>query len=266
MGTFGRWIIRALTLGACLGWIGALAWLLLDGRYLHFLAPAYRGLLVAGGVVLAAFAAAVALRGLPGPRGAGSPRAAWLPVAICLVPLAFLVVNTHPKPSAFSLEVQTKLDYLWRSQDALGLADLPRPPADANTHPARRAAPSSRPAGAAPAPANSPEQLDIMDLFIRYPKNIGRSVEVIGVVCRQPDLPPGTFAAFRYLITCCADDSRPVAVLVTRAEGVGEPPPANTWVRLRGTVARTNVRGLDMPMLKAQQVTPIPAPANPYTD
>jgi uncharacterized repeat protein (TIGR03943 family) len=266
VGTLGRWIVRALALGACLAWIGALAWLLLDGRYLYFLAPSYRGLLVAGGVVLAAFAGAVALRGLPGPHGACSPSAAWLPVAICLVPLAFLVVNPHPTPSSFSLEVQAKLNYLWRSQDALGLADLPRPAADANTTPARQAAPSSGPAGAAGTSANSPEQLDIMDLFIRYPKNIGRNVEVIGVVCRQPNLPPGTFAVFRYLITCCAADARPVAVLVTRAEGVGEPPPANTWVRLRGTVARTNVRGLDLPMLKAQEVTPIPAPANPYTD
>jgi uncharacterized membrane protein YcgQ (UPF0703/DUF1980 family) len=57
-----------------------------------------------------------------------------------------------------------------------------------------------------------------------------------------------------------------VAVLVARAEGGGEDPPADTWVRLHGTIARTTVRGLDMPMLIAQQVTPIPAPANPYTD
>ncbi len=66
-----------------------------------------------------------------------------------------------------------------------------------------------------------------------------KTVEVVGLVNRQPGFPARTFFIYRFFINCCAADALPVGVLVSyeRPEALE----SGQWVRVWGTV-RTEVK------------------------
>ena len=256
MGTLHPKLLRLVTVAVCLAWLGSFVSLLAGGGYRVFLARNYWPLLVFGAAAFAVFAAAVALGGLPTAHF-GSKLSLWVSAGICVLPLAYLAANPRPLPSSYTLRVRAGFDRLLNSRAALGLGGRrPTPLAPPATAPAAATSPSSAPTGATAQPTR------LCDIVVRYPENVGRRVVSEGMVFRQEGLPAGCFVLFRFVITCCAADAIPAALLVAadRADAF----PVDSWVRVRGRVERTAFRGLDIPLLRAEQVTPIPPPGNPY--
>jgi len=249
----GDKLARLLTAGACLAWLGAFLWLLTGSRYTVFLAPSYGVLLAGGAGILAALLAAVAFCGRTGCCAAarGTP---WLPLAVCLVPVAFLAANPRPLPSAYSFALRAGYERLWRSHLVLGLTGRRLSPTAAVPQPATRpaSAPSDEP----------PEEVTLRELLLDYPGNVGRTVTVVAAVHRGDGVPAGRIVLFRFVITCCAADAVPAAVMADPA-GCGVPP-GESWVRLRGVVSKARHRGLDLPLLQARDIQVISPPHNPY--
>ncbi|GGW65799.1 TIGR03943 family putative permease subunit [Streptomyces xantholiticus] len=89
----------------------------------------------------------------------------------------------------------------------------------------------------------------------------GRTVTLTGFV--TPDGHGGWYLS-RLLIRCCAADAGVLKVAVYGAK----PPPADTWVTVEGVWHPTGPAGGERttPALDATAVSPIPEPADPYTD
>jgi putative membrane protein len=72
---------------------------------------------------------------------------------------------------------------------------------------------------------------------------------------------PGGFQVARLVITCCAADAQPVVVAVQAST----PAPArDTWVTVTGTFAGMSPTDATVPVLRADGVTPVRQPSNPY--
>jgi uncharacterized repeat protein (TIGR03943 family) len=90
----------------------------------------------------------------------------------------------------------------------------------------------------------------------------GRHIRLIGFVSPRPG---GGFYLTRIVITCCAADARPMKVAI-RGDAAAGPPKVDSWLAVTGTYG-----GLDaadphsqIPIMTADAVTAIPAPAEPY--
>jgi len=86
---------------------------------------------------------------------------------------------------------------------------------------------------------------------------VGRRVALTGFVLR---VEPGGFQLARLMITCCAADARPVVVSVQHTSA----PASNGWVTVTGTYGGMRSADATAPVLRADTVTPIRQPANPY--
>ena len=87
----------------------------------------------------------------------------------------------------------------------------------------------------------------------------GYEVELTGFVTRPPDLQAGQFALTRFAIFCCAADVVPHSVPVDPG---GEFLNFNVdrWLTITGVLEERNGAFV----LVAQDIKPIPEPANPY--
>jgi len=247
-------ILNLTRLALCAAWAAAMGWLLTDGRYQSFLAPNYWVLLAIGIAAMVAFLAALGLGRSSHTHGRGI--APWLAIAICTAPLAMLAANPEPAPDSYSLTARTSLERLWGARTAMASdGGFSSETFDPNTVYVPRLL---GPAGG----ANAPAIRRLSDVFGLYPGNRGRRVEVDVTVARPDDLPEGFFVAFRFVITCCAADAVPEAVLV-RCEP-GATPAKDTWARIAGSLGQGVYKGIEIPVVVAESVTPIDRPRNPY--
>jgi uncharacterized repeat protein (TIGR03943 family) len=250
-------IHRVVTLAVCVAWLGSFAWLFIGGGYTYFLARSYGVLLVIGGAVLVAFTVGVAFGGRGCTHG-DAARAAWLPLAILVVPLAILAANPRPMPTSYAFEARAGYNRLWKLLVASGVLDH-----------ARAHAPKPGPGAApvAPAAATQPatgavQHSSLLDITLDYPGNVGTRVVTEGRVYRRGDLPADSLALFRFVITCCAADAWPAAILV-RSDRAGSFA-IDSWVRVTGTVRSERIKGLEVPVVHAERIAVIPPPSNPY--
>ena len=90
----------------------------------------------------------------------------------------------------------------------------------------------------------------------------GKEVEAVCQGMRDPQLPDDLMICYRFLISCCAADARPVFVLVKRTEQTF---PANdAWVRVKGRVSLYESRGFRIPMITADTLATVKEPAFPF--
>jgi uncharacterized repeat protein (TIGR03943 family) len=90
----------------------------------------------------------------------------------------------------------------------------------------------------------------------------GEPVDVVGFVFQDEQLGRDGFYAARYVVTCCAADAA-AAGLPVRYPG-GETLPADTWVRVRGTLDTVTLNGTSVPAIAATSVEPVERPEFPY--
>lgn len=91
----------------------------------------------------------------------------------------------------------------------------------------------------------------------------GETVDVVGFVFQDERMGRDAFYVARYVITCCAADGTAAGLPVQWPDG--EALPADTWVRVQGTLARiTTGDGLTIPAIAATSVEPVDQPESPY--
>jgi uncharacterized repeat protein (TIGR03943 family) len=91
----------------------------------------------------------------------------------------------------------------------------------------------------------------------------GETVDVVGFVFQDARMGHDAFYVARYVITCCAADGTAAGLPVQWPDG--ETLPANTWVRVQGTLATiTTGDGLTTPAIDAASVEPVDQPESPY--
>jgi uncharacterized repeat protein (TIGR03943 family) len=91
----------------------------------------------------------------------------------------------------------------------------------------------------------------------------GESVDVVGFVFQDARMGRDAFYVARYVITCCAADGAAAGLPVQWPDG--EALPADTWVRVQGTLATiTTGDELTIPAIAADSVEPVDQPESPY--
>ena len=159
----------------------------------------------------------------------GSSRAAWL----VLAPVVAILVIAPP---------------------ALGAYSAKRLPVSAIKPPSRHFPALT---GADPVP------MSLLDYYSRAAFDDGRTltghhVALTGFVLRGE---PDGFQLSRLVITCCAADAQPVVVSVQTSTTA---PSRDTWVTVTGTFGGLSPSDATVPVLRADAVTPVHQPANPY--
>ncbi|HEY3714349.1 MAG TPA: TIGR03943 family protein [Jatrophihabitantaceae bacterium] len=159
----------------------------------------------------------------------GSSRAAWL----VLAPVVAILVIAPP---------------------ALGAYSAKRLPVSAIKPPSRYF----------PALADAdPVPVSLLDYYSRAAFDDGRTltahhIALTGFVLRGE---PGGFQLARLVITCCAADAQPVVVSVQTQMPA---PSRDTWVTVTGTFDGMSPSDATVPVLRADAVTSVHQPANPY--
>jgi len=159
----------------------------------------------------------------------GSSRAAWL----VLAPVVAILVIAPP---------------------ALGAYSAKRLPVSAIKPPSRHFPALT---GADPVP------MSLLDYYSRAAFDDGRTltghhVALTGFVLRGE---PDGFQLSRLVITCCAADAQPVVVSVQTSTTA---PSRDTWVTVTGTFGGLSPSDATVPVLRADAVTSVHQPANPY--
>ncbi|MFN3360398.1 MAG: TIGR03943 family putative permease subunit [Pseudanabaenaceae cyanobacterium] len=118
--------------------------------------------------------------------------------------------------------------------------------------------------------SNKPEQRTIVE-WVRtlnvYPEPDayrGQKVDVTGFVVHPASFPPAYFLVSRFVITCCAADVYPVGLLVKLKEGDRSQYNPDQWLRVKGEMDTIEWQGKRKLAIIPQEITPIPAPKNPY--
>ncbi len=96
----------------------------------------------------------------------------------------------------------------------------------------------------------------------------GQDVQIAGFVMRLDDLPADVVLLARFIVSCCAVDAYPVALPVALPPGIdGSEFPVDSWVEVRGTMAASTLTddGPRQAIVRAEAMTPIPTPTDPYS-
>lgn len=225
---------RALRGGVLALWSAFFAWLWLSGGMTRYLGPRTYWVIVFGAVALGA-AAAGHLLALRGPRPTRPATASDLiGAATLLLPMAL----------------------------ALGLPD-----AQLGAQAASRKASAGGFAAASLLPVPEPgEEISFREIHYASESDdyaasagiaTGTEVDLVGFVAHPPGA-RGTFSLTRFYVSCCAADAIPYSVPVA-ANGT-EDRPDDEWLRVSGTLVGSPEGWL----LEPSQITPVPAPKDPY--
>lgn len=159
----------------------------------------------------------------------GASRAAWL----VLAPVVAILVVAPP---------------------ALGAYSATRLPVTAIKPPSRHFPPLA---------GSDPVRMSLLDYYSRAAFDggrtlTGRRIALTGFVLRSE---PGGFQMARLVITCCAADAQPVVVSVRTPTTT---PGRDTWVAATGTFGGMSPSDATVPVLRADAVTAVRSPADPY--
>ena len=106
------------------------------------------------------------------------------------------------------------------------------------------------------------KEVSITKLYMQAQKYTGKEVEVVCQSWVDERLPDNLIMCYRYLITCCAADARPVFIFVN--------PPKDTtvdtdkWLRVKGTVSLTGEAGKEVPTIAPDSIIYVEEPKFPY--
>ncbi|GAB4478512.1 MAG: hypothetical protein Kow00124_22970 [Anaerolineae bacterium] len=90
----------------------------------------------------------------------------------------------------------------------------------------------------------------------------GQEADLIGFVYRDVRFAPDQFMVARFTLSCCVADATAIGVVVHSPDTASLP--VDAWVQVRGTFRVGELDGMIMPVLEAEEITRIEAPAQPY--
>ena len=217
---------------------GALLRLAASDALLRYVRAVARPWVLLAGAAMMALALWSLLAGPRGTSGAprdehghdGPSRAGWL----VLAPVVAILVVAPP---------------------ALGAYSARRLPVSAIEPPSRHFPPLT---------GSDPVQVSLLDYYSRAAFDAGRTliphrVALTGFVLGGGE--PGGFQMARLVITCCAADAQPVVVSVRTPIAA---PSRDAWLTVTGTFGGMSPSDATVPVLRADAVTRIRPPADPY--
>ncbi|MEK4084341.1 TIGR03943 family putative permease subunit [Psychrobacillus sp. FSL K6-1415] len=105
--------------------------------------------------------------------------------------------------------------------------------------------------------------LDTLDIFVNDLNSfIGKEIEIMGFVYKEPDLKPDQFVISRVAIACCVADSSVFGTIATT--DISHPVVMDEWIKATGILAKTNVDGQYLPNLQINKIERIEQPEDPY--
>jgi uncharacterized repeat protein (TIGR03943 family) len=206
-----------------------------DNTFLQYVRAGLRPWLIAAGVVLILVGIACLVRDFRQKSPGHRLRVGWLLV----LPVLAIFVVAPGALGAYSAS---------RGGGGVGTA-----PPDSN--------------GFSPLPAGNPVPDTVRDfseraLWDNARTLHGRHVQLTGFVTPAD---AHTIYLTRMFITCCAADASPVRIAITGPIGNH---PANSWLKIAGTYAGVDTKNLNggdpVPIVRAESITSIKPPTNPY--
>lgn len=230
LGRYGRPLLY-------LAWFIALAGLLPGGAYEAFLRPEFGVLLGAAVVVLLGFLAVDMGRPPPPPKPIFGET---IRVLILALPLAYLSIGRGVALDSGAFETR------WTG------------PAGATAAGALQAAPA--------APETAAREADLVGLCWNSDAYEGQTVAVEGMLHREPDVAAryggNGWLLYRFVISCCAADAQPAAVMLTGEMATNWTDDA--WVRATGRFTLRPDQPRPVPILELGALAPLEKPRNPY--
>jgi putative membrane protein len=105
--------------------------------------------------------------------------------------------------------------------------------------------------------------LDIMTVMDLYLDDfLGKKVQIMGFVYREPGLEQDEMVVARFSMTCCTADSAVYGLLITGEET--REYENDTWVRVTGTIDQREFNGWNIPLIQVEKVEEVDEPENPY--
>lgn len=106
------------------------------------------------------------------------------------------------------------------------------------------------------------EILTTLDMFLD--QFVGKKLTISGFVYRDDSIDPGKFVLGRFAIQCCTADAMPYGVMVTGGDLNTDRYANDTWLKITGTIEKTDYQGTTIMGLKLEKAEPIPASEDPY--
>lgn len=105
--------------------------------------------------------------------------------------------------------------------------------------------------------------LDVMTVLDLYIDDfVGKEMEIVGFVYREPDFQDHQMVVARFSMTCCVADS---AVYGTMVEADFAHEYVNdTWVKVRGTLQKSTYHDLTIPLIQLREIEVVEEPHQPY--
>jgi putative membrane protein len=90
----------------------------------------------------------------------------------------------------------------------------------------------------------------------------GEEAKLIGFVYRDERFPEDTFMVARFTVSCCVADAAPIGLVVRWPDAPNLP--TDQWVEVNGRFQLGTFNGQEIPILIAEEITPIDPPRHPY--
>lgn len=105
--------------------------------------------------------------------------------------------------------------------------------------------------------------LDSLDIIVNNINAfVGKEIELIGFVFKEPDLKADQFVVARFAISCCIADSTVFGIIASA--DMSHPVSTDEWIRTTGVISKTTVDDWELPMIQVTEIERIDQPEDPY--
>jgi len=105
--------------------------------------------------------------------------------------------------------------------------------------------------------------LDTLDIIVNnIDAFVGKEIELIGFVFKEPDLKADQFVVARFAISCCIADSTVFGIIASA--DMSHPVATDEWIRTTGVISKTTVDDWELPMIQVTEIERIDQPEDPY--
>ncbi|MFJ5770262.1 TIGR03943 family putative permease subunit [Psychrobacillus sp. NPDC093180] len=105
--------------------------------------------------------------------------------------------------------------------------------------------------------------LDSLDIIVNNINAfVGKEIELIGFVFKEPELAADQFVVARFAISCCIADSTVFGIIAST--DMSHPVITDEWIRTTGIISKTTVDGFELPMIEVKKIERIEQPEDPY--
>jgi putative membrane protein len=111
-------------------------------------------------------------------------------------------------------------------------------------------------------PTDQPGEVGLMKLYTEQEKFLDKEVSVVCQTFVDDRLPENTAMCYRYMITCCAADARPLFIFLQHPETLTIK--SDKWIKTQGKMTLIKNQELTVPALVVEAVDYVAEPALPF--